>query len=664
MRMRRCAGSIMLAGLLAGSSAAAKEITTASLLAEMTDLGALAEFPDPPYTCKQFSSYDRSSQTPSDFQAWFANNDRGQYLRVEHSAGHNEYVMMDADGPGAIVGIWSANPEGTLRIYLDGNETPALQAPMMELLGGKTAGIPAPIACELSKGWTSYFPIAYARHCKVTADRDDLYYHVDYRTYPADTKVATFRGADLKTLATTVKQIAQRLASPRDGAPPPGVRVPDAFWLTVEPGQTRLLKEFKGGRAICEFFVKVKAKDILDALRKVVLTMEFDGEKNVECPIGDFFGAGPGVNAYESLPLGVTADGEMWCHWYMPFEKSASISFRNFGTGPVTINGGLSTVAHVWTPRSMHFHAKWRTEFDSPTRPMRDWNYLQAAGKGVFAGVAFAIGNPVTAWWGEGDEKIYVDGEAFPSYFGTGTEDYYGYAWCCEMPFWHAYHNQPRCDGVGNYGQAAHNRWHIMDRIPFTKRFQFDMELWDWADGISVTMSVVPYWYALPGATDGFGPIRPADLRLQLVKPWPSQKVAGAIEGEAMRVIEHTAQITQHVVDQSSDGKVLFWCNGTNPGDKLVLAFPANKTGKYRVFARFFKSDDSGIVQMSINGQRAGVAIDLYNDRPTAAPETDLGVFDLPESENRIVVEMVGANNKAAREYLFGLDYLRVVPAQ
>ena len=38
--------------------------------------------------------------------------------------------------------------------------------------------------------------------------------------------------------------------------------------------------------------------------------------------------------------------------------------------------------------------------------------------------------NPVEAWWGEGDEKVFVDGEKFPSHFGTGTEDYYGYAWC------------------------------------------------------------------------------------------------------------------------------------------------------------------------------------------------------------------------------------------
>ena len=111
----------------------------------------------------------------------------------------------------------------------------------------------------------------------------------------------------------------------------------------------------------------------------------------------------------------------------------------------------------------MHFHAKWRAQFDVPTRPMIDWNYLTAKGQGVFAGVAFAIDNPVKDWWGEGDEKIYVDGETFPSHFGTGTEDYYGYAWCWPGLFTHAYHAQPRCDGPGNYGRTSVNRFHILD---------------------------------------------------------------------------------------------------------------------------------------------------------------------------------------------------------
>ncbi len=160
-------------------------ISTATLLNDMTDLAGMAEFPTPAYTCKQFSSYDRKAKSPT--QDWFANGDCGQYLRVEERAGRKEFVMMDTDGPGAIVRIWSANPQGTLRVYLDGAAQPVLEAPMSELLGGKYPGLPQPIAGEYSKGWNLYFPIPYARHCKVTSDKGNFYYHVNYRTYPAGT---------------------------------------------------------------------------------------------------------------------------------------------------------------------------------------------------------------------------------------------------------------------------------------------------------------------------------------------------------------------------------------------------------------------------------------------------------------------------------------------
>jgi len=39
--------------------------------------------------------------------------------------------------------------------------------------------------------------------------------------------------------------------------------------------------------------------------------------------------------------------------------------------------------------------------------------------------------NPDDGWWGEGDEKIYIDEDRdkkFPSHFGAGTEDFYGWA--------------------------------------------------------------------------------------------------------------------------------------------------------------------------------------------------------------------------------------------
>ncbi len=122
--------------------------------------------------------------------------------------------MMDAAGPGAIVRIWSANPAGTIRIYLDGAAQPVIEAPMSTLLGGKFPGLARPIAGEYSKGWNLYFPLPYAKSCKVTSDQGNFYYHVNYRTYAAGTAVESFK-ADLiqsRAEADAIPSLADRVA--------------------------------------------------------------------------------------------------------------------------------------------------------------------------------------------------------------------------------------------------------------------------------------------------------------------------------------------------------------------------------------------------------------------------------------------------------------------
>src|SRR5438552_14867936 len=86
-----------IVGILASQTllAAALPVTTESLLTEMTDLKRLAEFSDPAYTCKQFSSYNRASTSPEDAKTWFANADAGQFLRMEEKSGRTEFVMAD-----------------------------------------------------------------------------------------------------------------------------------------------------------------------------------------------------------------------------------------------------------------------------------------------------------------------------------------------------------------------------------------------------------------------------------------------------------------------------------------------------------------------------------------------------------------------------------------
>jgi hypothetical protein len=357
----------------------------------------------------------------------------------------------------------------------------------------------------------------------------------------------------------------------------------------------------------------------------------------------------------------VTTGGEMWSHWIMPFRKSARVEIHNLGDAPAKVQLAIATDSYDWTRRSMHFHAQWRSERDVPTRPMQDWNYVDIKGQGVFAGAAFAIANPVRHWWGEGDEKIYVDGETFPSHFGTGTEDYYGYAWCNPALFTHAYHNQPRCDGPGNYGHTAVNRWHIIDRIPFTKSFRFDMELWHSHRDTRVTMSVVTYWYARPGATSNRMAIKPADLRITELPPYVAPRVAGALEGEELRIVEKTGSPARQGIPRCSNEQHLWW-RDAQPGEKLVLAFPAPAAGRYRVHARFLTAADYGVMQLRINDDNAGEPMDFYNDGVLVTDEKLLGEFDLKAGENRFTAEIVGANEKAVENYMFGLDYLRLEP--
>jgi len=123
----------------AGAAWAGGAVTTLSLLREMTDREAVARFPEPAYTLRQFSSYDRGSVAPGR-PGWFANDDRSQFLRVETNGVRRECVMLDAKGPGAIVRFWVtvANTDGSgiLRIYLDGRGEPEVEGRVLDVLSG------------------------------------------------------------------------------------------------------------------------------------------------------------------------------------------------------------------------------------------------------------------------------------------------------------------------------------------------------------------------------------------------------------------------------------------------------------------------------------------------------------------------------------------------
>src|SRR5690606_3754791 len=78
----------------AAAPAANARVDVATLLQEMTDLDRLTR--PAAYRTIQFSSYDRASHRADDPEAWFANGDRGHYLRVEDG----RFVLAEVEGPG------------------------------------------------------------------------------------------------------------------------------------------------------------------------------------------------------------------------------------------------------------------------------------------------------------------------------------------------------------------------------------------------------------------------------------------------------------------------------------------------------------------------------------------------------------------------------------
>lgn len=608
-----------LVPLLTGSD---PDIDTASLLREMTDLDRLTR--PASYRTVQFSSYDRASRTADDPEGWFANGDRGHYLREE--AGR--FVLAEAEGPGAIVRIWSANPGGTLRIELDGRVV--LEEDFRALLAGEIDGFPPPFGAVRARGGNLYYPFPYREQMRVSCSEGDQYFQVNVRAYPAGTEVTTWTHEDAPELPSLSSLSS---VSPEDGASI-GERTTEP--RLTGPGVVRRLE--------------IDLPDDEDALRRETLEIRVDGETTVLAPLGDFFGTAPGRNPYRALPMGITADGVGWCAFPMPFDAS----FEVRAPRPVRLRVTDDR-------RPYRFHALWRGDPALPTRPMRDWSVVHVRGEGRLVGCSLSVTNPVKGWWGEGDEKIFVDGEPFPSTFGTGTEDYFGYAWCDTALFDAPYHAQSRCDGPINRGHCAINRFHVLDDVPFGESLRFDMEVWHWVD-CTMAYATTAYFYAAPGATHDVPP--PPDAARAIMTLPPIARVAGAIEGESFRVVARsagTAAPQDLGFTDGFSGESHLWWRDAGPGDTLTLSFESPLGGDRTLVTRLTRAPDYGIVALSVNGHRLTERLDLYAARVEPDEERTFDGVPLAAGENELTIRIVGSNPAARpQNHMFGVDYVRV----
>ncbi len=669
-----CALLISLLCTRPAYAAGGEKLTYIDLINRLTDLEQLAVLPAPGEKCQQWSSYDRASKydkASGKYVNWFANGDGNGIIRKEG----NTQVFAEMEGPGVIWRIWSALAnKGHVKIYLDGAAEPAVDLPFIGYFNRENEPFTHEALVHMTaRGQNCYVPIPYQKSCKIVGEGDwGRYYHFTYTTYPKGTVLPTFKRqlsaeetAALDKAATILTQSGRYLA----GKP----RRQKTIRVKVSPGAIRevaKLKGLKGPRAITAMKINMdlpESQDHRNILRELVLQIYWDGEKepSVWVPLGDFFGTAPGVNKYKSLPLGMTDDG-FYSFWYMPFANSAVIQIRNDGEKAQTVMFSV-TQAPLTKPieKLGRFHAKWHRDAFLPQEPGRDasphcidWTMLKTEGRGRFCGVMLHVWNPRGGWWGEGDEKFFVDGEKFPSTIGTGSEDYFGYAWCNPTLFQNCYHNQTI--SMNNKGHVSVNRWHVTDNIPFQKSFEAAIEKY-YPNGKPTLYAATAYWYQAAGQTDPYKSV-PVTERKGYWGAIKVFRVKGALEGEKLKVLSKTGgnphQQDLSVFGSNWSGEAHLWWIDAKPGDTLEIAVPVEKTGTYRLKTQLTKAIDYGIHQLYLDGKKLGEPIDLFNNGVIPTGALDLGVHKLEKGQHVLKVEIIGTNEKAEKKYMFGIDYL------
>lgn len=650
-------------------------ITVESLLDEMLSMDYLAQWPDVEYEQKQISSYDRTS-VRSDEPEWFANDDGRGFIRVDTVRGRVEKVLFDVQHPGVITRIWNTTTrtKGTLRFYFDGHLEPDWIVPAYDFahfgLSALDSGL---VEChtnyngETKGGNTFFLPIPFARSCKVTLEepsagvRYPRYYQFNYRQYPEGIPIETFSVEVAKRASEKIAQTCKALVS---RAEPEGKALISS--AVLEAGKELEIELPSGSRMVTALRISLCSDaDYGRQMRQMILSASFDGVETVWVPLSDFSGAGLG--AYEVHSRYMEADGKktMTCLWPMPYRNGGRIHLKNISDTPSEVTIEVFTKKHRFTRNTLYFHASWRQECSLAVSNVhdecRDWDFATLKGRGIMRGDVLTLFNHSPQWYGEGDEKIYVDGESFPSHFGTGTEDYYNSSWAPVVPFHTAFGGAPRADLSTSHGYSSWCRMRSLDAIPFRSSLDFDLELISWKPGMVDYASTV-YWYGdIESVAEGTSREDEARRDMPPAPENPRDYVIAdnALEFEKSEIISLSTGMKVNAQDMSgfSDkwsraSHLLFRCD--EPCHNMKVCFDGIPTGQYKAVLHATKARDYGIVNITLN-DGTSVQFDGYSPEVSVSGPVDIGVISIDNGRITIEVSMIGKNAKSLG-YVGGLD--------
>lgn len=664
-----------------------------------------------------FSSYSRASKYADGvYSGWRNNGDGGQYISDTEDGGQ---LIADIQGGGFISRIWTATSgPGHVKIFIDGATEPTIDLEFRQYFNRTQA----PFVYEnlvyedAALGKNTYVPITFSKSCRVVAyggyyDSDagtgwGKYYHINYTLFPEGTYVEPMP-AVLSEEQTAALETVNTFMGEKMGTHPDGYE--DAVFETFTVSKDApAVKTITGKGAISGLLAKVDSIgadvyatsfEAVETLKNLRIRIWWDGEidPSVDAPLGDFFASSYGFNAAKMLLLGVRDDRTLYNYYYMPYLESARIEISTVGDDTETVSLSVNTVANTIPEADMlYFGTQFNLgnyhpdaldaegNYDKTGQRSPDYHFLTVKGEGKLVGLTLhhnktvagidPLSSPGSPWWGEGDEKLFVDGETFPSWYGTGTEDFFGYAWCSPSWFTKAYHAQSYCEGGSNgIGNRVVTRLLVGDAIPFDESFEGYIEKY-YTDEYT-QYSFTSYFYLAKDST-----VENINYDSSAVLDYyvPASEGAYLVEGEDLYVEGYlgakgtvVSTSSAHIDHQSMGTYSPAWSRnsqvivyGLGESGSIDFTLPAPADGEYMLLASFANATDFSIIQVSVNGETVGAPVDTYGTIVAADYLTELGKVTLTKGNtNTLTFTNVGRNEASTSTlYRIGLDFVLMVP--
>lgn len=629
---------------------AAQQITQADLLARLIDLDRLSTPPLPGERTGLFSSFDRRQTTVRDgrYVHWDANEDRGQFLRRMPDDWN---VMAEVESPGALTRIWCDEPTGDIRLILDGQAV--IDAPFEDLFTGALEPFGMPLSYKIPPGGGACccFPIGFAKSCRVLSRNFDGEYQIDYVAFPSGTSVERFApelnaeaqamlGRVVKTFTDGLSD-KQLVGQRRTGA--------QAVQEELKAGDT-LSWQVPGAGTIRALYVSMTDERLpreLYVLHNLILRVFWDGrpQPDIEVPLAAFFGTGYERHLYNSLVMGTDLGSKMpgasanegwfmYCYFPMPFQDGARVEIQNLNTRPRKIGLMLYLRVDRGQPPKDALRFKVRMHTKDPCKTF-DFPILETTGAGRIVGCVLNIDCPREQWWGEGDHKIWIDNEPFPSILGTSTAGYLGNVKGLR-PFRMPLHGATR---VSTLGKSSAYRWHTADCVDFHNAVRFALENWQYNQANDVYYNAVVYWYGQPGAADSFKPLSSNDLEVHGVR------IPGAVEIEGNIVGDDWGNLykQKHAQGMELSGKLAAAITTNEPVQidlPCATALEQWHPGRYRLSLRVVPRRSFGTIEVrDADGKLIGA---VEHDRQSNGTYL-VGEITLKPGETRLIVQCSGS---------------------